>query len=188
MSLDKNKLYTEFMRWFRNPIGVSTIRHAQTRLAQVYHRYALDAEDVSGESPTNLDQWKFERPLLLETCRTAQQFAQRVDDAFVAYWTGTIFPIAVVPPASPPCPNVGGTGEFSVENTSGVTDVAVREMYSAIVDVLKRKDATAEEGARRLADAMDRVTKHAVTVTITGQDTTPSPTGPLYITNTCTVF
>ena len=188
MSLDKRKLYNEFVRWFRNPKGMSTIRQAQTRLAQVYHSYAQDAEDVSGESPTNLDQAKFDTPLRLETCRTAQQFAQRVEDAFVAYWTGTIFPTAVVPPASPPCPNVGGTEEFSLENTSGVTDVTARAMYSAILAVLARNESTAEEGARRLADAMDRVTKSAVTVTITGQDTTPPPTGPLYITNTCTVF
>ena len=188
MSLDSGKLYREFLRWFRALRG-SGYRDAEARLAQIYHAYALDAEDVSGEHPNNLDQAKFERPLSFRTSRSRQQFAQQIETAFVAYWTGTIFPVLVVPPPTPPCPNVGGTEVFASETTSGVTAVTTRAMYSAIVAILANTDATAEESARRLADEMDRVTKSAVTVTITGEDTTPGGSGgPLYITNTCTVF
>jgi hypothetical protein len=123
VSLDVNKLYNEFLRWFRSGGRVNSYEQAQRKLAQVYHAYAQDAEDVSGENPDNLDISKFERALRFRGSRNARQFAQQVDDAFVAYWTGTTFPILVVPPASPPCPNVGGTGEFSAELSSEVTDV-----------------------------------------------------------------
>ena len=185
MSLDANKLYREFLVWFKTG-NIYTYAQAERRLAKVYHDYAQGAEDVSGEGPDNLDASRFERHLRFSGSRTARQFAQQVDDAFVAYWTGTTFSILVLPPASPPCPNVGGTGEFSVELSSQVTAVAAGRMRDAILPVVDRATNTAEQVARRLADVMDSVTRSAVTVVITGQDTgSPSPS-PIY--NECGVF
>ena len=186
MSLNRNKLYLEFLRWFKSGASITTYEQAEKRLARVYHAYARAAEDVSGESPDNLDVLKFEGRLRFVGSRTARQFAQQVDDAFVAYWTGTTFPILVLPPASPPCPNVGGTGEFSVEFSSEVTDVVAGQMREAILPIITRSKNTADQAARRLADAMDQVTRSAVTVTIEGEDTgSPSPS-PIY--NECGVF
>lgn len=188
MSLDKGKLYHGLLRWFRVPGGVGTHREAEQRFARVYHSYAQDAEDVSGERPNNLDAEKFERLLAFQRSRVGKDFVRQIDSSFVAYWTGTTFPILVVPPASPPCPNIGGTGEFSAEISSQVTGVASDAMYDAVLPILSRPVGTAEEAARRLSDAMDRATKSAVEVIITGWDTTPSPGGPIAVTNTCTVF
>lgn len=185
MSLSKDKLYREFVRWFRAG-GVSTHAQAERKLSQVYHAYAQDAEDVSGEGPTNLDAGKFERCLDFGRSRSARQFAQQLDDAFVEYWKGTTFPTLVVPPSSPPCPNVGGSGSFSSESASVVLSVAKGAMREAVLPVLS-KGNTADQAARKMAEAMDQVTKSAVTVYIVGLDTSPYP-GPYPITNTCTVF
>lgn len=189
MSLDSGKLYRGFLRWFRVPQGIRTYRQAEAKFSQIYHGYAQGAEDVSGECPDNLDRGKFERPLSFETGQARQRFARQIESAFVAYWTGVTFPILVVPPATPPCPNVGGNGIFGAELSSLVLSVTAGAMYSAVLPILSKGEATADEAARRLADVMDSVTKSAVTILITGQDTTPGGGGgPLPITNTCTVF
>lgn len=188
MSLDSGKLYRGFVRWFQLPDGVRTYEQAEQKLARVYHDYAMDAEDVSGERASNLDMQKFQQRLGFSRSRSERDFARQIEDAFVSYWTGTTFPILVVPPASPPCLNVGGTGEFSSEVSSQVTSVEALSMYNVILPIFRRSDNTATESARRLAEAMDRVTRSAIEVLITGWDTTPSPSGPIAITNTCTVF
>jgi len=188
MSLSTDKLYHEFVRWFRTGGGVRTAEQAERRLAHAYYTYARDAEDVSGENPSNLIADKFERPLSFRRSGTRQQFARQIDAAFVAFWTDVAFPILAVPPTSPPCPNVGGSGEFSSEVSSQVVNVEAGAMYKAIMPILRSSGSTAERAARRLANAMDDVTKSAVTVLITGWDTTPGPSGPYPIINTCTVF
>ena len=188
MSLDADKLYRDFARWFKTTGGVTTSGQAETKLARVYHAYAQGAEDVSGEHPINLSADKFEQPLRFRSSRSARQFARQLDNAFVAYWTGVVFPIFVPPPAFPPCPNVGGSGEFSSEIVSLVTAVTPNAMYRAVLPILNTARATADSAARKLANAMDQVTRSAVTVLIVGWDTTAPPTGPFLITNTCTVF
>lgn len=186
MSLDANKLYQGFLPWFTAPDDIRTHQQAEDRLARVYHTYAQDAEDVSGERPTNLVSTKFRTPLNFVRSRRAQDFASQIEAAFVAYWTGAVFPVLVIPPPTPPCPNVGGTTIFSQETTSVVASVTPRAMFSAILPIVSSWRGTAQVKARQLADAMDSVTKSAVTVLITGLDTS-SPT-PVAITNTCTVF
>jgi len=189
MSLDAGKLYREFISWFTVPGDISTHPQAEARLARVYHVYAQDAEDVSGEKPNNLVSSKFRTPLSFQRSKTAQQFARRIEAAFVAYWTGVTFPILVVPPPVPPCPSVGGTTIFASETTSLVLSVTPGVMYSAILPIVSTWRGTAQLKARQLAEAMDGATKSAVTVLITGLDTTPGGSGgPLPITNTCTVF
>lgn len=186
MSLSSDTLYREFLRWFKSGGSLTTYAQAEHRLATIYHTYAQSAEDVSGESPDNLDLTKFEGPLRFSLSRSERQTARQIEDAFVAYWTGTTFPILVVPPASPPCPNIGGTGEFSSEVSSAVSSVEADVMYDAILTLLSRGSNTAEQAARKLANAMDQATRSAVKVLITGWDTT-TPTA-LNIINECGVF
>jgi len=186
VSLDVNKLYNGFVTWFETPQSVITYAQAEAKMASVYHVYAQDAEDVSGERLENASERPFRDQLAFQRSQTARQFADQLDAAFVAYWQDLTFPTLVVPPADPPCPNVGGTGEFSVETAAVVSEVSPRAMYDAVLPVLTTSDEPARLKARKLADAMDRVTKSAVTVLITGEDTT-TPT-PVAITNTCTVF
>jgi len=185
VSLDVNKLYHEFLRWFRTG-DIRSFEQAERRLSQVYHAYASDAEDVSGDPVNNLDVRKFEGPLRFRGSKTARQLAQQIDDAFVAYWTGVTFDTDIIPIDFPPCPNVGGSEAFSGELSSEVTDVTRRAMYSAVLPIFTKTSNTAEQAARKLADEMDRVTTSAVTVLITGLDTS-TPT-QVTVTNTCTVF
>lgn len=188
MSLNVARLQQALAAWFSAPEAIRSQVQAEARFARVYHEYAREGEDVSGERATTLVPSKFQGPLRFAGSRTAEQFARQLDAAFVAYWTGAVFAVGVVPSPAPPCPNVGGTGVFATETTSVVTVVAAGALFSAVLPVLRKKADTVGSQARAFADAIDSVTKSAVTVLITGLDTTSPPTGPLPITNTCTVF
>lgn len=188
MSLNAARLQQALAAWFAAPQAIRSQAQAEAKFARVYHDYAREGEDVSGERATTLVPAKFQSQLRFAASRTVEQFARQLDAAFVSYWTGAVFAVGVIPPPVPPCPNVGGTGVFSTEASSVVTVVAAGALFAALLPVLRRKSDTVASQARAFATAMDTVTKSAVTVLITGVDTTPAPTGPLPITNTCTVF
>jgi hypothetical protein len=154
----------------------------------VYHDYAREAEDVSGERATNLDKAKFENALNLSRSRTARQFCKQLDRAFVAYWSGTVFAVGAPPTPTTACPNVGGTGVFSTETSSVVVSVTPEVLYRALLPIITQPEGSAKVQADKMAKAFDEATKSAVAVLIQGQDTTPPPTGPLPIYNVCTVF
>lgn len=186
MSLDRNKLTQALVQWFSKPQSVSSTRQAQKRLAEIYHAYAVQAVDVSGDGPTNLSSTDFEAKLNFERSRSADEFCRQVDAAFVAYWTGATFATDLLPPAEPACPNVGGTGEFASETSSEVVEVTTRAMYGKLLPIMSRASKSVRVRAQEIAQAMDAVTKSAVTVLITGEDTgSPSPSP---ITNECGVF
>jgi len=188
MTLRVYKLRQALVRWFGDSEELISAAQAESRWATIYHDYAREGEDVSGEPAINLSKSKFSRPLNLKQSQTAQQFCRQLDQAFVSYWTGVTFATAVVP--SPPlaCPNIGGTGVFSVEISSVVTVVAKGVLYGALIPIVSSLGGAASTKAAQFAEAFDSATKTAVTVLITGQDTTPPPAGPLAITNVCTVF
>lgn len=193
MALNLDRLRSGLEQIFVNPRGVSSSEDAQRRWAAAYHAYCTDVEDLSGDSATNLAQSKFEGALHFRQSRTAAQFAGQIDSAFAAYWTGTSFGITT-PIAGPgvPCPNISpnpsSTLLFSFELTSVVLAVAPGAMRSALLPILLTRGQSYQVQASRIATAMHTVTKSAVTVLISGTDTTlPASGGPSPITNTCTV-
>jgi hypothetical protein len=173
---------------FSNPIRARSAEDAETLWAQAYHEYAKSAEDVSTDIQQNLDVAKFREKLRFRDSRSAMQFAGQLDAAFVAYWTGAIFGIGTLPPGTPPCPNVGGSGTFSSEVASVVIAVTSGKLLRALLPVLTSGFGSAQAQASRFSTVLDFVTKTAVTVRIQGWDTTPPMGGPLPIANTCTVF
>jgi hypothetical protein len=188
MTLQRSKLQASLVRFFTRPGLIYNGSQAERFWTNAYHAYASDAEDVSGESPNNLMPSKFSAPLNFFASRTATIWAQQMEAAFVAYWTGTAFDVGVIPPPVPPCPNVGGTTIFATEATSVVTLVTPGVMFSSILPAALRYDpgVTAQQKAAEFAAAMDVATRSAVFVLITGLDTTTVPMGgPLPITNTC---
>lgn len=170
---------------------------AAANWAAAYDLYASQATDVSGDPVLTKFPNLFELKLAgdpgpppepgLPDSDEAAEAADIFDRAFVAYWTGAIFVVGVPPPPTGiPCPNVGGTGIFSVETTSVVSTVT-SGMLKALLEIeFASKTGAGSDKAVALANIFDAVTKAAVLVLITGLDTTV-PT-PVPITNTCTIF
>jgi len=190
MGLSKQKLTSGFLSLFGNSDGISGLPDVHTKWTNAYHSYAMDAEDVSGDRVVTTNRTGFLSSLSLGSGNSIFQAALNFDRAFVAYWTGGIFAVGaliVVPPAG--CPNVGGSGVWSSEITSVVTVVSAGVLAGLLVPVFSSisDGDTARSKARQMATAFHQATISAVTVLITGLDTTPGPTGPLPITNTCTI-
>ena len=188
MTLSVETLRQALTQFFSTPGRVPTVARAEKLWAEAYHTYAREAQDVSGDVPQNLDPERFLQELNFSNSRSAMQFAEQLDRAFIAYWSGVTFEIGLLPPGSPPCPNAGGSGTFGSEVASAVYYIESGAMLRALLPVLSGGFGSAQAQASRFATVMDRVTKTAVRVLIIGQDTTPFPIGPLPITNNCTVF
>ena len=188
--LDQGRLKSELLRFFATPGGIRSHKDAEDRWAAAYHTYASSVEDISGDQAVNLSKDRFRAPLNFMSPRTAADFARMIDAAFVSYWTGVTFGItSIVPGLGVPCPNIGaGTMLFLSETTSLVVSVAPGVMAGALLPVLLTRGGSFHTQADLIARTMHGVTKSAVTVLITGLDTTPIPTGPLPVTNTCTIF
>jgi hypothetical protein len=188
MTLDVNILRQSLTQLFSNPRRARFPEDAEELWAEAYHTYARSAEDVSTDVAQNLDVEKFRRELKFRDSRTVSQFAEQLDNAFVAYWSGTVFGLGMLPPGDPPCPNVGGSGTFSSEVVSVVVSVTRKKLLLGLLPVLVGPAGTAQAQASRFATVLDFVTKTAVGVEIVGWDTTPPGVGPLPIINLCTVF
>jgi hypothetical protein len=188
MALDRSKLSGRLRTLFTSPDGIANAQDAESRWTAAYDSYALDAEDVSGDMVTTTNRPGFLSALDFGSWSSVQQAAQRFDDAFVAYWTGGVFAVGsliAVPPGE--CPNVGGNGTWASETTSVVTAVVAGVLKGLLLPILRANSGTPESKAREMARAFHEATTTAVTVLITGLDTTPGPGGPLAITNTCTI-
>lgn len=189
MSLSQSKLERSLLDFYRRPKSIGSVDQAERLWADAYHSYALDVEDVSGDGATNLERAKFLGQLNFRGVRHQQTWAAQMDQAFVTYWTGVVFAVGT-PPVGPVCPNVGGNLVFSVETTSVVTLVTPGVLQAQLLPVATRftRETTARQKAAEFAQAFHAATTTAVFVLISGQDTTPGPSGPLPITNTCTLF
>jgi hypothetical protein len=187
--LDRSKLSGALSGIFSNPDGILSRQEAEVLWTNAYHRYAQGAEDVSGDGVVTVN-----KPGFLSTLsfgeQSASDSARNFDAAFVAYWTGAVFAVGkliVTPPVV--CPNVGGNLIWGSETTSIVTVVAAGVLANLLRPIFQstNSSATAFSKAQEIARAFHEATTTAVTVLITGLDTTPGPTGPLPITNTCTI-
>jgi len=188
VSLSVDRLNKALLALFSTPERISTHRQAGKLLAEAYHLYAREAHDVSGDSPTNLTSQKFQECLFFDIRMTSENFAAQVDRAFMTYWMGATFQTLFPPSTGSACPSVGGTGVFTVETTSQVTQVVVGAMRAALLPVLMVSGRSAQSKALQTAIAMHYATRTAVTVKIVGLDTTLPPAGPVPIINTCGVF
>jgi len=191
MALDRSKLSRALRSIFSNPAGVSGAPQAEAMWTNAYDSYGLDAEDVSGDRVTTVNMGGFLSALDFGSSGgTSRKAAQDFDRAFVAYWTGGVFAVGsliTVPPGA--CPNVGGNGIWGSETTSVVVAVAAGVLAGLLEPIFSatREGDTAASKADQIAGAFHDATTTAVSVLITGLDTTPGPTGPLAITNTCTI-
>jgi hypothetical protein len=191
MSLDVGKLEDEFRKMFdaehADFVGwPPTKPDAAANWSDAYDLFASDAEDVSTDPVTVKNPSLFESTLaaaLPGPDGTAVDAAQAFDDAFVQYWTGGVFAVGTPPPSG-----VGGTGVFSVELTSVVTVVAPNVLKGLLVPIFESLSSDPDQKAEDIAAAFETATKTAVTVLISGLDTTPPPSGPLPITNTDFVY
>lgn len=190
MGLDRTKLSRELRSLFGGTSGVGTIPAAKERWARAYHSYATGAEDVSGDRVQTANRPGFLGALQLRNGASTREAAQMFDRAFVAYWTGAVFGVGqLIAAPSAQCPNIGGNGIWASEVSSvvvGVLEGVLAGLLQPEFESLRQRD-TAFSKAEVLARAFHRATTTAVMVLITGLDTTPGPTGPLVITNTCTI-
>lgn len=191
MALDRSKLSTALRAIFSNPAGVASASQAEAMWAEAYDSYGFDAEDVSGDVVTTVNFGGFLSALDFGSSGgSSRKAAQDLDRAFVAYWTGAVFAVGsliTVPPGE--CPNVGGNGTWGSETTSVVTAVAAGVLAGLLEPIFgsPMEGDTAASKADQIAGAFHEATTTAVSVLITGLDTTPGPTGPLAITNTCVI-
>ena len=188
--LDRRRLERDLRRLFNTPSAISSPTDAEIRWAEAYTGYAADAEDASGDSLASSNPIGFRRALRFRGSSTSDSFAQQIANGFSAYWTGATFNVGLITAGTAGCPNVGGTGLFSSETTSLVTSVAAPIMRGRVRAALAgfTRTTSAAQKATELASAIHGATTKAVVVTIVGLDTTPSPGGPLAVTNVCTVF
>jgi len=196
MSLSVTKLRDEFLPMFDPGAGgfywSSTRSEALDRIRDAYDTYASDAEDYSGDSVASKSPSGFRSALnaMLSTW-TAADAAAAMAAAFVAYWTGGSFAVGslISGTGSPPCANQGsGTKIFAVENTSAVIAAVGTSLQAALLSEFNNLSTDGAAKALAIAQCFHNATTADVTVLISGLDTTPPPTGPLPVTNTCTVF
>jgi hypothetical protein len=167
----------------------ATLNQGITNLANAYQAYAATAWDASNDLVATVNIAGFKAALAaLVPGSTIAQAAQAFDNAFVAYWTGAVFAIGIVPTPASPCPSVGGTTLWSIEISSVVSVVTPNILKNLLLAEFAVLSADANAKATAIANAFHSATTTAVTVLITGLDTTPPPAGPLPITNTCTIF
>lgn len=188
MALDVNLLKNEILKLIdeTNPAfaGFPVDRSlAITNWGNAYNTYASMATDVSGDSVIVANLPGFTGALTANLPPAAvgipAQAANAFDLAFVAYWMSATFSIL-----SLPLGGVGGNGIFGVKLTSTVIAVAPGVLGADLTNQFSIISADVNERALSIATAFHTATISAVTVLITGLDTTPPPGGPLPITNT----
>jgi len=163
--------------------------------ANAYDTYARDAQDVSTDPVVTT--YKSAMAGKLQTLNVPAGLiataAQAFDDALKAYWmgpagtTGAIFATLVVPTPAAACASVGGNGTWAAEASSIVSSFTAGILQASMLTLLAIPSNDPQVKATALANALHTATTSAVKVTITGTDTTPPPSGPQAITNTCTI-
>lgn len=196
MALDVNKLKAELLKLIDpNDAGFvgypADTDEAAANWTAAYDVYSRDAADVSGDSVLTVNPAGFEGAVRsgLVSSVTPVQAATAFGNAFLSYWTGGVFAVGSLP-ATPtvPCPSLGGNLIWGTEVSSLVTAVVPAGLISLLTTEFAVNTADPDAKATALANAFHTSTTTGITVLITGLDTTPTPGGPLPITNACTVF
>ncbi len=154
--------------------------------------YSYKAEDISGDAVATLNEPGWLLALLsgLGPSWTAAAAAQGFGNAFAALWTGGAFAVGTPPAPGGECPNVGGTGIFSVENTSVVNSANGASVQADLLNCFNNLSSDGDAKMNEFATIIHNRSRSAssVSVLISGLDSTPPPGGPIPITNTCRVF
>lgn len=194
MALSQTKLRDEFRKLTDPNFGSfagypASAAAAAASWATAYDTYARDAVDASGDAVVTVNKPGFQSALTtaLLASTTPQAAAAGFANAFTAYWTGAVFAVGLLPPPAGPCANVGGNGIFGAEVSSVVTVVNAAALQSALATEFQTLSGNGNTKAQALAAIFHSATTTGVTVLISGLDTTPPGSGPLPITNTCTI-
>lgn len=165
----------------------ATVNIAVDNFADAYDTYAVQAQDIAGNTLVSGNKAGFTLALLtgLAGSITADAAAQAFDDAFVAYWTGAVF--TVLPGLLPPS-GVGGNGIFGLVLTSAVTLVTTGNLKAQLLPEFNILSTDGVTKAASLATIFHAAAASSIIVTISGSDTTAPPAGPLPIINTNTVY
>lgn len=161
--------------------------------ATAYDTYARVATDASGDAILSVSKAGFQAALsfgLRDALLTPDPTpAKELATAWAAYWTGGTFAVGqLLDIATEPCLSLGGNGIWSVEN-SAVVDLANSDFLEIdLLTILAVPSSDAPSKISDIAAAFHKATTEDVTVLISGLDTTPTPTGPLPITNTCIIL
>lgn len=201
MALSKPTLVNEFLKLIdrNNPAFAgypATKIDAVTNWCNAYNTYAMSAQDASLDflvtsNLSGMITTLFQQLPDAVPTATGAQAAAAFDAAFVTYWTGAVFavgiPIVPVPP--PRCPNIPGPHDniWGIEISSVVSTVTSGILQNGLDLEFAILSDDAVVKADALADSFHVATTTAVLVLISGTDTTPSPSGPLPITNLCTI-
>ena len=156
-----------------------------------YHSYAVNAVDISNDSLATSNPTGFKNALVANlpegAAGSAVLGASAFEAAVVAYWTGATFNIGSLPPGG-----IGGTGIFSVEISSVITEITPNVLYDLLLVEFSKTtyELDMDMKADTLAALFHTFTTTALICTISGSDTTPPPpggTGPLPIVNINTI-
>lgn len=190
--LSPDTLAGYLMPMLSQPQIVKSAQDAQNKWTSAYTRYASTATDVSTDMVASVNPTGFKSALAFNRSRDAKSisdFCSQMDMAFVNFWTGATFAIGIPPSPAAACASVGGNGIFGLEISSTVISVLPGVMAGKLLPILSELGSSESPASKadKIAKAMHDATTSAVLVLITGTDTTPSPAGPLPITNTCRI-
>jgi hypothetical protein len=190
VSVLKTNLLKIFDATHLNFVGwPTTLVQGVDNIANAYNQYALAATDASTEAVAVTNIALFKTSLLgLTPGSTFADAAQAFDDAFVAYWTAGAFTFGIPPLPAAPGVTVGLTPPWTVEASSVVSLVTPNVLKGLLLPEFTILSGDADAKATAIANAFHTATTTAVTVLISGFDSTPFPAGPLPMTNTCTIF
>lgn len=185
-------LKTELLKIFdqANPgfLGFpGTVADAASNWANAYNTYAMSATTINGGTVVTTNQAGFTAILSAQlpdgNTGTIVTAANAFDAAFCAYWTGGVFT-----PGGLPLVGVGGTGIFSIIISSIVVAVTTGVLSTNLQLAFGTIQSDADAAATAISNAFHAATIAAVSVLISGLDTTPPPAAPLPIINTGTLL
>lgn len=165
----------------------ATKEQACENWANAYDVYCQSAQDISNDGLATSNPTGFKNSLIANlpegAAGSAALGAAAFESAVVAYWTGATFNIGSLPPGG-----IGGTGVFSIEISSVVTEITPNVLYDLLLIEFSKTtfELDMDVKADTLAALFHTFTTTAVIVTISGSDTTPPPpggTGPLPVVN-----
>lgn len=150
-----------------------------------FFAYVRTAQDVSGDPLISGNLPGFYLAILSLFGRndvSPDDAAKAFGQAFVTYWTGATFSVAI--PVAPGTKGTVGAGTqvFMQETSSIAASASPVTLVSQLTDAFATPSGTADDAMGRIAEALHRACTSDVSVLITGIDTTP--TGPLPVTNT----
>jgi hypothetical protein len=158
MALDKSKLKTELESWMNT--HYDNLNDAANAFADAYNTYALDAYDISGDTPLSVNKAGIVSAILSLTLNeTAATSAIKFQTGLVNYWTGGTFKL-LTPPAGTIAP------EISAIVTASIIPPAISSTLTTIFTDLN-KDTTVSTKATQISNLFDTATK-AVIVTCIG--------------------